>query len=373
MKFDFLLSACLERARAGILRFTDGTTIETPAFMPVGTQATVKAINQSILEDIGYRLILANTYHLYLRPGTDVLSRFEGLQQFMSWPYRILTDSGGYQAFSLSHLIEYQDNGIIFRSHLDGSKHLFSPENVLSIQKIIRSDIIMPIDDCPPHDVSQERIELSLLRTHAWFEKSYAYFKKHHLDQEQSLFALVQGGLFPDMRRKSCQYLSQFDPDGFAIGGFSVGEKNDLMINILGKTTQYLAQDKPRYLMGVGSIPEIIHAVECGIDLFDCVLPTRNARNGQLLTWQGKINIRNAIYASQHEPIDPGCSCSVCKKYSRGYLRHLYKSNEILGMELGTHHNLHFMFHFMKKMRLAICNHTLDVFKNQYVNLFRKS
>ncbi len=370
MRFDFTIAKYSGKARAGYLSFKDNTSIPTPIFMPVGTQGTVKAIEQNTLEDIGYQLILGNTYHLYLRPGMDMLHQSKGLGNFMSWPNHILTDSGGYQAFSLSSLTQYKDEGIIIRSHLDGSSHWFSPEKIIDIQQVIAGDIIMPLDDCPPYPSSIERLRLSLKRTHDWFQKSYNHFHQKEFGLEQTLFALVQGGLNISMRKQSCEYLSQFDPSGFALGGFSVGEKNSNMIDVLSEVLHHLDTVKPCYLMGVGSIPEIFYAVECGVDMFDCVLPTRNARNGQLLTSLGKINIKNQQYTFQEDAIDPSCSCLVCQRYSRAYLRHLYKAGEILYTMLATQHNLHFMHHLMFSMHMSIIDNTWADLKKKYMDVY---
>ena len=334
--------------------FENGKEVLTPVFMPVGTQASIKSLSQNDLSNIGYALILANTYHLYLRPGIEVLKKFENLHHFMSWSGRILTDSGGFQAFSLKKLTKYEENGISFQSHLDGSSHWFDPKKVLDIQKIIGSDIIMPLDDCAPYLSSADRLKASLRRTHNWFKESYQYFYDKHYQNEQTLFAIIQGGTDLDMRKISCETLRKYEPDGYAIGGLSVGEKGDKFREALAVSTNNIPKDKPRYLMGVGSIPEIFDAVKLGVDMFDCVLPTRNARNGQLFTWNGKLNIRNAQYANDISPIDQNCSCRVCLQYSRAYLRHLHKSNELLAYSLSTFHNLAFIFSFMKKIRVTL-------------------
>ena len=354
MKFNFNIEKEAAGARAGKFVFENGEEVLTPVFMPVGTQASVKSLSQNDLKDIGYRLILANAYHLYLRPGLDVLEEFQGLSQFMSWPGRILTDSGGFQAFSLSQLTRHERDGVSFRSHLDGSTHWLDAKKVVEIQKVIASDIIMPLDDCAPYPASSDRLEVSLKRTRHWFETSHHYFYEKNYHEKQTLFAIIQGGVDQDMRKRSCEELSRYDPEGYAVGGLSVGEKGSEFRLALEASVGEIPQQKPRYLMGVGSLPEIFDAVRSGVDMFDCVLPTRNARNGQLLTRKGKLNIRNAEYARDHSPIDERCSCRVCCQYSRGYLRHLHKSRELLAYSLSTHHNLHFMFDFMKQFREAI-------------------
>lgn len=369
-RFQFELSAEFENARAGILKFDNGIRIETPVFMPVGTRASVKAVSQENLEDIGYELILTNTYHLYLRPGTVVLKEFGGVKKFMSWPHLILTDSGGYQAFSLSKLTKYLDNGIHFKSHLDGSPHLFTPEKVLDIQSIINSDIVMPLDDCAPYPADENRLRESLVRTHNWIKQSAEYWKNMGYDQTQSLFGIIQGGVNPDLRRESAQYAATLDLPGYAVGGLSVGEKNDEFKIALAAAMPHLPKEKPRYLMGVGSVPEILYAVSHGIDMFDCVLPTRNARNGQVFTSNGKVNVRAEYNKLQSKPIDENCQCRVCKRYSLGYIRHLHKTQELLAYELSSYHNLYFMHNFMKNLRQSIIDKTFKSFIDHYTDLF---
>lgn len=348
-------------ARAGCLRFirqldtTKGiscTEVETPAFMPVGTQATVKAISQEDLEAIGFRLLLANTYHLYLRPGSAIIDGAGGIHQFMAWPHAVLTDSGGYQAFSLSDNVKLTDAGVIFRSHLDGSEHLFSPERTIEIQRAIGADIIMPIDDCAPYPADERRLKESLVRTHRWL----AECKTHWLraPRHQTLFGIAQGGVSLQLRAESARAVADLQLPGYAIGGLSVGEPLEYFVPSLAAAIEHLPKDKPRYVMGVGSIPEILNAVELGVDMFDCVLPTRNARNGQVFTSRGKLNLRNLKHARSDDAIDSECACKVCSRYSLGYIRHLHKQREILGLMLSTYHNLYFMYHFMKKLRSAI-------------------
>ncbi|MFO1472365.1 MAG: tRNA guanosine(34) transglycosylase Tgt [Turneriella sp.] len=368
MQFD--IQATDGEARAGKLTFTNTTgprpdallgsagsdasciTIETPIFMPVGTQATVKAISQEDLEEIGFRLILGNTYHLYLRPGADVIHDAGGIHNFMSWPFAVLTDSGGYQAFSLSDNVKLADHGVIFRSHLDGSEHLFSPENTVEIQRNIGSDIMMPIDDCAPYPADEKRLKESLVRTHRWL----AECKEHWLKdpRHQVLFGISQGGVNPQLRAESARAVADIDLPGYAIGGLSVGEPLEHFVPSLGAAIEHLPKEKPRYVMGVGTIPEILNGVALGVDMYDCVLPTRNARNGQVFTSAGKVNLRNLKHARSDDAMDSECGCKVCKKYSLGYIRHLHKQNEILGLMLSTYHNLYFMHGFMKNMRNAI-------------------
>ena len=353
---NFQIEASNSLGRAGLLLFEDGSRIETPLFMPVGTQGSVRAMQQSELEEIGYRLILGNTYHLYLRPGTEVILGYSGLKNFISWPHKLLTDSGGYQAFSLSRsdLVAYTEAGVTFYSHLDGSKHFFTPEKVLDIQNAMGSDIVMPLDDCAPFPASQERLETALRRTHNWFEHSFQYFTEKNYDQKQSLFPIIQGGPDPTLRRRSSREYLKYDPPGYAIGGLSVGEKNKDFTKALVASLEALPVEKPRYLMGVGSVKEIINSVRLGVDMFDCVLPTRNARNGQLFTREGRVNIRNEKYRNSKAAIDEECGCKVCLRYNRGYLRHLHKSKELLAYSLSTYHNLYFMYSLMKSIRRSI-------------------
>jgi queuine tRNA-ribosyltransferase len=354
-------------ARAGVLTL-NGAVVETPAFMPVGTQASVKAISQEDLHEIGYRLILGNTYHLYLRPGSPLISEFGGIKKYMAWPHAVLTDSGGYQAFSLSANTKLTDEGVIFRSHLDGSEHRFTPERVIEIEREIGADIIMPIDDCAPYPADDKRLKESLVRTHRWLAdcKKYWLMDPRH----QTLFGISQGGINPGLRADSAKACADLDLPGYAVGGLSVGEPLEHYRPALAAAMEHLPGDKPRYVMGVGSIPELINGVELGVDMFDCVLPTRNARNGQVFTSTGKVNLRNEKHARSNEPIDAACGCKVCRKYSLGYIRHLHKQKEILGLMLSTYHNLYFMFHFMKNMRTAITSSKFAEFRRHWLNLF---
>jgi queuine tRNA-ribosyltransferase len=350
--------------------FDNNIVIETPVFMPVGTRGTVKAVSQENLEEIGYELILGNTYHLYLRPGTDVLKEFGGLKKFMSWPHILLTDSGGYQAFSLSKLTKYTSDGVHFKSHIDGSSHLFTPESVLDIEYVIGADIVMPLDDCAPYPADEKRLRQSLERTHKWIDRSYDYWKSKGYDKDQGLFGIIQGGINPRLRRESAEYIREIDLPGYAIGGLSVGEKNDEFKISLAETLPCLPAEKPRYLMGVGSIPEIIFAVSKGIDMFDCVLPTRNARNGQVFTSKGKLNLRAEYNKLADRPIDENCTCRVCRRYSLGYIRHLHKTQELLAYELSSYHNLFFIHRFMQALRKSIVDKNFEKFSKHYLDIF---
>lgn len=365
-KFRFFLQRGSHGPRAGVMDFHN-YQVETPVFMPVGTAGAVKAMLSEQLEEIGYRILLANTYHLYLRPGSEVMKHLGGLHKFMNWPYAILTDSGGFQAFSLSKLRQYHPEGILFRSHLDGSTHFFTPQLVLEVQKNLKSDIVMPLDDCAEYPATEERLKKALDRTHHWLAQSVQFFFENQMQEEQTLFAIVQGGVNLEFRLKSLDFVKKFDLQGYAIGGLSVGEKNEEFLETLRFTCRHLPIEKPRYLMGVGSLPEILEAVAAGVDMFDCVLPTRNARNGQVFTFAGKVNLRNEKYKNIDRPIDENCGCFVCQRYSLAYLRHLHKSKEITAYILATYHNLYFMFQFMKKIRQAILSDNFSEFKETFL------
>ena len=363
----FEIAATDGAVRAGTLQLRE-TTVETPVFMPVGTQATVKAISQEDLEEIGYRLILGNTYHLYLRPGRETMRLAGGIPKFMSWPHAVLTDSGGYQAFSLSDNVKLLDTGVVFRSHLDGSEHIFSPEHTIAIERDIGSDIIMPIDDCAPYPADHKRLKESLARTHRWL----AECKEHWLrdPRHQNLFGIVQGGVNTLLRADSAKACADLDLPGYAVGGLSVGEPLEYYAPSLAAAIEHLPKEKPRYVMGVGTIPELLNGVALGVDMFDCVLPTRNARNGQVFTSSGKINLRNLKHAQSESPIDSECQCRVCKKYSLGYIRHLHKQKEILGLMLSTYHNLFFMHQFMRQMREAIAAGEFERYRAHWLAIF---
>lgn len=369
-KLNFTIEQTFENARAGNIHFASGLEVLTPVFMPVGTVGSVKGISQQELQNIGYKLILGNTYHLYLRPGMDVISHFGSLHKFISWQNAILTDSGGFQAFSLSDLSRYREDGVEFRSHLDGSTHLFTPEKVLQIQNILHSDIVMPIDDCAPYPADEKRLQESLTRTHRWLQESVNIFREKNYTQDQNLFSIAQGGTNLSLRKESAQFCASQPMDGFAIGGLSVGEKNEEFLRALEVSCEHLPKEKPRYLMGVGSLPEIIHAVALGVDMMDCVLPTRNARNGQVFTSQGKVNLRASYNRLENRPIDEQCNCYVCQNYSLGYIRHLHKSKEILALTLSTYHNLHFMHRFMQQLRESIVQKNFHNWAKHWLELY---
>lgn len=331
------------KARAGIL-FINGIEIPTPVFMPVGTYGTVKAMTPQMLSELGYNLILGNTYHLYLRPGLEVIEKFEGLHKFINWKRGILTDSGGYQVFSLESFRKLTDDGVEFRSHIDGSVHFFTPEKVVQAQRIFGSDIMMVLDDCVEYPADYSRVKESVDRTLAWAKRSLEQFKstKPLWQRNQFIFGIVQGGTFPELRQRSLDEMIALDFDGFAIGGLSVGEQVELMYEMTDICTEKLPNEKPRYLMGVGTPENILQAIELGVDMFDCVLPTRNGRNGQIFTTRGKINIRNSKYKDSKEPIDPGLNNDISQNLTLGYLRHLFVAEEILGLILATYQNLAF-------------------------------
>ncbi len=337
-------------ARTGTISTRKGE-IQTPVFMPVGTQASVKTMTPEELKEIGTQIILSNSYHLYLRPGTDIIEAAGGLHGFMNWDKPILTDSGGYQVFSLGEMRDIDDEKVTFRSHLDGSEHYFTPELVMKIQQLLNSDINMVFDECTPYPCSKEYARESMERSLKWAQACKKY---HEKNKGQALFGIVQGGMYPRLRKKSAIETVKIDFPGYAIGGLSVGEPFNLMKEMLEITTPYLPKEKPRYLMGVGSADYIVEGVYQGIDMFDSVLPTRVARNGTAMVRNGKLVIRNSIYSRDLLPIEEGCKCYTCQNYSRAYLRHLIKSNEILGFRLLTWHNLYFLIKLMGEIRGAI-------------------
>ena len=353
------------QARLGRMTTPHGT-VNTPAFAPVGTQATVKALDPRDLSDLGTELILSNTYHLYLRPGADVVADMGGLHEFMGWSGPILTDSGGFQVFSLAENRSVSAEGVLFRSHIDGSTHRFTPETVVRVQEQLGADIIMCLDECAePHDRAYN--ELALTRTHAWAARCRAAQRR----DDQALFGIVQGGVFADLRQRSAEYLVGLDFPGYAIGGLSVGETKEQMHAMLEAAVPLLPADRPRYLMGVGAPEDLLECSARGVDLFDCVLPTRLARNAALFTRQGRINIRNASFARDGAPVDAGCLCYTCRHFSRAYLRHLFKAGELLAYRLATIHNVHFMLELMRDIRAAIAMGRFAEFKARFLAGYR--
>lgn len=344
------------KARKGLLE-TDHGAIETPIFMPVGTLGTVKAVNQDDLKNkVKAQIILGNTYHLYLRPGNKIMQDAGGLHNFMGWDRPILTDSGGYQIFSLSDIRELREEGAEFQSHLDGSKHLFSPENVVDTQRILGSDIMMILDECPPYPAEYDYVKKSMGLTHRWAERGRKQFEETEplYGHNQMQFGIVQGGTFEDLRKESSEFMASLDFEGLAIGGLSVGEPSDLMYEVTDFNTEYLPKEKPRYLMGVGTPGNLLQCVALGIDMFDCVMPTRNARNGMLFTRNGTINIRNAKWKNHHKPLDPDFPSEACQRYKMSYIHHLFRNDELLGLELASKHNLTFYLWLMEKIREKI-------------------
>ena len=343
-------------ARRGVLTTPHGQ-IETPAFMPVGTSATIKALTHEALEELGASIILANTYHLYLRPGHELIRKLGGLHQFMSWQRALLTDSGGYQVFSLSALRKITDEGVTFRSHLDGSEHLLTPEKAVEVQLALGSDIAMVLDECIETPAPREKAEAALVRTTQWAKRARQHFLANenlYPGVRQWQFGIVQGATFADLRRASARQLLDLDFPGYAVGGLAVGEPHSMTCEMTSEVAALLPADRPRYLMGVGKPEQLAEYVALGIDMMDCVLPTRAARHACLYTSEGRVLIKNARYAADTRPIDPQCSCSVCKRYTRAYLRHLFAAGEITASILATHHNIHFYLDIMRQIREAI-------------------
>ncbi|MDY7000530.1 MAG: tRNA guanosine(34) transglycosylase Tgt [Thermodesulfobacteriota bacterium] len=366
---EFTLKARDGRARAGTLMTAHGL-VETPAFMPVGTLGSVKSLSPHDLLEVGAQIILGNSYHLYLRPGDELIARRGGLHKFMGWDRPLLTDSGGFQVFSLSALRTISPDGVTFKSHLDGSTHVFSPEKVIAIQKNLGSDIMMVLDECAPYGADREYTEKSIGLTADWARRCRETYPPGA--GEQLLFGIVQGGFFKDLREMSAEQILAIPFDGYALGGFSVGESREEMREVLGPSAGLLPEDRPRYLMGVGAPPDILDAVEKGMDMFDCVLPTRNARNGTLFTSKGVMNIKNARYAEDDKPVDESCSCYACAHFSRAYLRHLYMARELLSYRLNTIHNLAFFLGLMRDVRKAISNGTFAALKRRIDETYKK-
>ena len=349
-------------ARRGIVHTPHGD-IQTPVFMPVGTQATVKSMTPEELKEIGAQIILSNTYHLYLRPGHEIVKQAGGLHKFMNWNRPILTDCGGFQVFSLSDLRTISEDGVEFRSHLDGSKHFFSPEKVMEIEEALGADIIMSFDECVKYPETYEYTKNSMERTTRWAKRCKV---AHKNTDKQALFGIIQGGFYEDLREKSAKDLIELDFPGYAIGGISVGEPKEEFLKMLYYTTPLMPENKPRYLMGVGTPDYLLEAAIAGIDMCDCVLPTRIARNGTAKTWNGKVVVRNATYEKDWEPIDSECDCYACKNYTRAYIRHLIKANEILGVRLLSIHNIYFLTKLMERVRIEIEHDNLENFKNDF-------
>ena len=364
-QFDVFKKSKESKARTGRITTSRGT-IDTPIFMPVGTQATVKSMTPEELKEIQAQIILSNTYHLYMRPGHDLIREAGGLHKFMNWDKPILTDSGGFQVFSLGAMRKISEEGVAFQSHIDGSKHFISPEKAIEIQTALGSDIIMAFDECPPYPSEHAYVKDSLERTTRWAKRCK---EAHTNTEEQTLFGIVQGGMFKDLRKQSTEELLELDFKGYALGGLSVGEPKEIMYEMLEFSTPLLPEDKPRYLMGVGSPDCLFEGVERGIDMFDCVLPTRMARTGTAMTSQGRVAIKQARFMRDFSQLDPECDCYTCRNYSKAYLRHLYKANEILSARLFTYHNLYFLLKLMGRIRESIEEDTFMALKKDF---FRK-
>ncbi len=361
--------------RCGVLTLPHAT-VETPVFMPVGTQATVKAMTAGELAEIGFGIILGNTYHLHLRPGEDLVARAGGLHRYQGWDGALLTDSGGFQVFSLAGLRRIGAEGVEFQSHIDGSRHHFTPETVIQIERDLGADIVMAFDECAPYPSTHEYASQAMERTHRWAERcAAAYDQSGRLATggwPQALFAIVQGGVYQDLRRESAEFLTGLDLPGYAIGGLAVGEESSARNETIERTTPLLPEAKPRYLMGVGTPIDILDAVQRGVDMFDCVLPTRNARNAQVFTSRGVLNMRNAQYNEDFGPLDANCDCTVCARHTRAYIRHLFRANEMLGPRLTTYHNLYFYHKLMRDIRDSLRHGTFSAFYRSFTHDYLK-
>ena len=367
MQFTVLNNSISNRARTCLLSTAHGE-IKTPVFMPVGTLGTVKSLSPEEMEQMGVQILLGNTYHLYLRPGCEVIDRFSGLHGFMNWSKPILTDSGGFQVFSLAKLTKITDEGATFQSHIDGSRHLLTPEKSLDIQMCLNSDIVMCLDQCIHYPATEKEVQNALDITTQWAGRCQTYWKSRNNNQN-ALFGIVQGGMYKKLRAQSVEELMDIGFDGYAVGGVSVGEPKEMMLEISDISLSALPDDRPKYIMGVGTPEDLVELVSMGADMFDCVLPTRNARNGQLFTQYGTLNITNAQYKEDTRPPDDHCTCYTCQHYSRAYLRHLYISRELLAYRLNTLHNIHYYTHLMEQMRSAINENRFDAFKQNFYHL----
>lgn len=357
------------QARCGVLQLERGK-IETPVFMPVGTQATVKSLSPRELEEAGAQIVLSNAYHLYLRPGTEIIRDAGGLHKFMNWSKLILTDSGGYQVFSLSLLRKVKDEGVEFQSHLDGSRHFLTPESVIGIQNALGSDIMMPLDECVHYPLSFDLAQKAVNRTTLWAGRSKKEWAK---TKRGVLFGIVQGSTYPELRKMSAEELKDIGFQGYAIGGISVGEPQDLMYNMISFAARELPEGAPRYVMGVGLPEDILEAVSLGADMFDCVVPTRYGRNGSAFTSLGKITVRNGAYSRDQTPLDPHCDCYCCRNFTRSYLRHLFNTGEILGLRLVSYHNVYFFLDLLKKVRAALRECRFMSFKKDFLSRYRQT
>lgn len=365
MKFNLIKKDNKTSARAGLINTSHGE-IQTPVFMPVGTHGTVKTLTNRDLVEVGAQIILNNAYHLYLRPGLEIIKIVGGAHKFMNWERPILTDSGGYQVFSLNVLKKITEDGVYFNSHFDGSSHFISPEKSVEIQIILSADIIMSFDDCPPYPSTYDHVQNSLKITTAWAKRCKEYFLTNS-SGKQSLFGIIQGGIYPELRKISAEQLLEIGFEGYALGGLSVGEPKDLMLEMTKQTAPLIPENSPRYLMGVGTPEDIVEGISLGIDMFDCVMPTRNARNGTAFTRNGKVILKNSQYQNDFSPIDENCKCYTCRTYSRAYLRHLFKMNEITGLSLVSLHNVYFYLEFMRDARAAILEDNFGNWKSNFL------
>lgn len=369
MSFEFTIEKTCSHtgARLGRLQTPHGD-IQTPTFMPVGTQATVKTLTPDELKEAKSQIILSNTYHLYLRPGHELVKELGGLHQFMNWDKPILTDSGGYQVFSLGDLRKITEEGVMFRSHLDGSKHMFTPESVMGIENALGADIIMAFDECIPHTADRTYTKNSLERTTRWLERC---IKAHENPERQALFGIVQGGMYTDLRLQSIKEITQFDLPGYGIGGLSVGESNDMMYKLLDETVSYMPQHKSHYLMGVGNPDNLVQAVGYGVDMFDCVQATRIARHGAFWTRQGRLSIKNQQYMKDTTPLEEGCQCYACRHFTKAYIRHLFKANEMLAYRLISIHNIHFLNQLMEDLRASLREDRYVDFRDEFFDSYK--
>lgn len=366
VRYELIKECSRSGARLGRLHTPHGT-FETPMFMPVGTQATVKTLSPEELYDMGSQVILSNTYHLFLRPGHELVKKAGGLHKFMNYKRGMLTDSGGFQVFSLGAMRKITEEGVMFRSHIDGSKKFLSPEIATNVQEALGADIAMAFDECIPYPADFDYAKKSTERTTRWAKRCLTA----HTREDQSLFGIVQGGMYPELRKMSVQQLTELDFAGYGIGGLSVGEPKPLMYDILGHTTEDMPKDKARYLMGVGTADCIVEAVNLGVDMFDCVFPTRVARNGTAMTSYGRLVVRNACYAEDFSPIEEGCGCYTCRNFSRAYIRHLFKAEEIFALRLLTIHNLYFLLNFTKQIRQAIAEDRFPEFRERFLQNYQ--
>ncbi len=366
MSIAFHLQSTDGTARAGMLTTPHGA-VPTPAFIPVATQGSVKTMTPQELHDIGATILLGNTYHLYLRPGAELVREMGGLGTFMGWDGPLLTDSGGFQAYSLAHNVRVSSRGLEFQSHIDGSRHLFTPEAVVHYQEALGADIIMPLDHCLAYTQDKSAARQAMERTHSWVEICL----RSQTRKEQALFGIVQGGIFPDLREESAAYITSLAMPGYAIGGLAVGEPKETMYDLVAHTAALLPKDKPRYLMGVGSPEDLVRCVALGIDLFDCALPTRVARNGALFTHSGRVNIDTAAFRGERGPVEDGCDCYACHHFTSGYIHHLFRAHELLGLRLATIHNLRFVVRLMEEMRAAVLQGTFQTFASRFLESYR--